>query len=100
MPAYWIGRTKIIDPALAVQYARLGERMESVRKEHPYRTLVRGGAFGVIEGEQYFDRFVVHEFPSIEAAAAFYESPFAQEAAALRARASGGRSDLVVVEGV
>jgi uncharacterized protein (DUF1330 family) len=97
MTAYWIGRTKIIDMSPMAEYQRLAGL---AAKKYPFQTLVRGGRFQIVEGTQEFDRFVVHEFPSTEAAMAFYNSPEYQAAVALRMKASAGRSDLVVIEGV
>jgi len=97
MSAYWIGRTKIIDPSPMAEYIRLAR---IAGEKHPHKTLVRSGGFQILEGETYFDRFVVHEFPSVEEAIAYYNSPEYQEAVVLRMKAAGNRCDLVVVEGV
>jgi uncharacterized protein (DUF1330 family) len=97
MTAYWIGRTTILDPSLMGEYSRLGAL---AAQKHPHRTLVRGGQYRIFEGEKYFERFVIHEFPSMEAAAEFYNSPEYQQAVPLRMKAAAGRCDLVVVEGL
>lgn len=97
MTAYWIGRTKIIDPSPMAEYGRLAKLAGD---KHPHKTLARGGRSRVIEGETYFDRFVIHEFPSVEAALAYYNSAEYQEAVALRMKAAEGRCDLVLVEAV
>jgi uncharacterized protein (DUF1330 family) len=95
MVAYWIGRTRIIDPSPMTDYVRLAKL---AGEKHPHRTLARGGRSRVLEGETAFDRFVLNEFPSVEAALAFYNSPEYQEAVALRMKASDGRGDLVLLE--
>lgn len=97
MTVYWIGRTKIIDPTPMAEYNRLAKLAGD---KHPHRTLARGGRSQVIEGETYFDRFVLHEFPSAEAAIAYYNSAEYQEAVALRMKAAAGRCDLVLVEAI
>jgi uncharacterized protein (DUF1330 family) len=97
MTAYWIGRTTIIDPSPIGEYSRWAGL---AAQKHPHRTLARGGKYRILEGEKYFERFVIPEFPSIEAAASFYNSPEYQQAVPLRMKAAAGRCDLVVVEGV
>lgn len=97
MTAYWIARTKFVRPMQMGEYQRLSEMAE---KRFPRRTLVRGGAFQIIEGERYFDRFVIHEFPSMAAALGFYNTPEYREATALRLDACDGRAELVLVEGL
>jgi len=69
MVAYWIGRTRIIDPSPMTDYVRLAKL---AGEKHPHRALARGGRSRVLEGETAFDRFVLNEFPSVEAALAFY----------------------------
>ncbi|HEY3653655.1 MAG TPA: DUF1330 domain-containing protein [Steroidobacteraceae bacterium] len=65
---------------------------------HPHETLARSGNFQVLEGSQYFDRYFLHKFPSMEAALTFYYSPEYQEAAAIR-RAPCDGCELVIMEG-
>jgi uncharacterized protein (DUF1330 family) len=65
----------------------------------PYggRHIVRGGAVEVVEGTLNFDRLVVLEFPSMEAARAWYHSP--EYAPLLALRTSASVSNLAFVEG-
>jgi len=62
------------------------------------RYLVRGGAHQVLEGDWRPTRLVVLEFPSAEAAEAFYQSPEYRGLKAMRESCS--RGNLVMVEGV
>ncbi|MBV8908514.1 MAG: DUF1330 domain-containing protein, partial [Sphingomonadaceae bacterium] len=62
------------------------------------RFLVRGGAVEVKEGEPGIARLVILEFPSVEAAGIFYDSPEYQ--AILPMRFDNASSTLVIAEGV
>lgn len=64
---------------------------------HGGRFIVRGGAAERFEGEGPAGRNVVIEFPSVEAAQRWYQSPEYQEALKIRFAASTGT--LVIVEG-
>jgi len=58
---------------------------------------VRAGAVHALEGELGFDRFVVIEFPSLEAARRFYDSP--EYAPLLKLRMETTKSEVALVEG-
>lgn len=60
------------------------------------RFLVRGGAFTVLEGELPFERIVVLEFPSRDAAEAWYRSEAYQ--AVLPIRLAAARCQFVIVD--
>ena len=60
--------------------------------------LVRGGAFTTVEGEMPFERIVVLEFPSREAAKAWYRSDAYQ--AVLPIRLAATRCQFVIVDAV
>lgn len=98
MNAYWIARSRIIDPVGYGEYARragaAGEKLFNGA-----RILARGGRSQILEGESAFERNVLIEFPSFEAALAFYQSDEYQAAAAIR-RAGVGVNELVIVEGL
>lgn len=64
---------------------------------HGGRFIVRGGPAQRLEGEGPAGRSVVIEFPSLEAAIAWYHSPEYQ--AALEIRLAASRGSLVIVEG-
>ena len=61
------------------------------------RFLVRGGAVSRVENGDGFDRVVVLEFDSIEAARKFYDSP--DYAPLLKLRQETTRSQVILVEG-
>jgi uncharacterized protein (DUF1330 family) len=58
---------------------------------------VRGGKKTALEGDIPFERIVVSEFPDVEAAKKFYDSPEYQEAR--KHRAGAAEFNMVIVEG-
>ena len=62
------------------------------------RFIVRGGELAVLEGDWQPKRLVLLEFPDLDTAKRFYESPEYQEAKRLREGAAG--FNMVAVEGV
>ena len=62
------------------------------------RFIVRGGEIAVLEGDWRPKRLVLLEFPDLEAAKRFYESPEYQ--AAKRLREGAADFNMVAVEGV
>ena len=95
MPAYWVARSRIIDP---VAYKKYTDRIPQIIRQHGGTVLARGGRYRIMEGPETFHRFVVIEFPTLEQGVACFESPEYQEAAAFR-RPDGGIVELVIVEG-
>ena len=95
MPAYWVARSKINDPA---EYKKYTDRIPAILKRYGGKVLARGGRFKILEGPQKFQRFVVIEFASLEQAVACHDSPEYQEAAAFR-KSGAGEVELVIVEG-
>jgi uncharacterized protein (DUF1330 family) len=69
----------------------------SVIARHGGRYLVRGGTLERLENADGFNRVVVLEFPSLEAARAFYHS--ADYAPLLKLRGDSTESQAVLVEG-
>jgi len=96
MPAYWIARAKITDPAA---YKKYTDRVPEIVSRHGGTILARGGRYRIMEGPEDFHRHVVIEFPTLEQAVACFESPEYQEAAVFR-RTGGGVVENVIVEGV
>jgi uncharacterized protein (DUF1330 family) len=86
MPAYWIARAAVKDPA---QYKRYTDRVPAIVAAHGGRILARGGRFRILEGRTDFHRFVVIEFDSLEAGIACFESPEYVAAASARRRGAG-----------
>ncbi len=93
MPGYLILHGEVTDPD---GYAEYKERAQVLLAEHGARYLARGGESTPLEGE-WLPRFVIVEFPSYDAALAFYHSPEYQEVAEIRKRCS--RSAVAIVEG-
>jgi uncharacterized protein (DUF1330 family) len=95
MPAYWIARSKINDPAA---YKRYTDLVPAIVASHGGKVLARGGKYRIMEGPETFQRFVVIEFPSMDQAVACFESKAYQDASAFR-RGGGGIVENVIVEG-
>src|SRR5579875_2618173 len=95
MPAYVIADTEPRDAALIAHYRDLAQA--SIAR-HGGRYVVRGGAVESVEGGWTPQLLVIVEFPTMEAARAWYRSPEYAEALRLRDRAL--RRRLIFVEGV
>ena len=91
---YIMGHITVKDPEAYKEYI---ERDTPILKALGGEFIVRGGKCEVPEGET-FDRHVMIEFPSYEAALAAYNDPDYQEVAEIRRRTAD--SVIVVVEGV
>ena len=96
MAAYWISRCVVHDP---VQYKKYTDLVPAIIAAHKGRILARGGPYRIMEGPQTFHRFVVIEFPSLEAGVACFESPEYANAASHR-RGGAGIVENVIVEGI
>jgi uncharacterized protein (DUF1330 family) len=96
MAAYWISRCVVND---AVQYKKYTDLVPAIIAAHKGRILARGGPYRIMEGPQTFHRFVVIEFPSLDAGVACFESPEYAHAAGFR-RGGAGIVENVIVEGV
>jgi uncharacterized protein (DUF1330 family) len=94
MPAYLIANIEVTDPA---GFERYRTEVPAVIAAHGGRYLVRGGEKRVLEGNLPLQRLVILEFPSVQAAQAFYDSP--DYAPLLKLRLDSTRSDAVIVEG-
>lgn len=95
MPAYWVARSRIIDP---VDYKKYTDQVPAIVAKHGGKVLARGGKFKIMEGSDRFHRFIVMEFPSFEAGVACFESADYKAAAAFR-RAGAGEVEIIMVEG-
>jgi uncharacterized protein (DUF1330 family) len=95
MPAYVIVETDIGEPE---QYERYKAASPGTIAAYGGRFLVRGGEHAVLEGDWDPPRLVVVEFPDLETARRWYESPEYREAKALREGVATLR--MVAVEGV
>jgi uncharacterized protein (DUF1330 family) len=94
MAAYWLSRCVIND---AVQYKKYTDRVPAIIAAHGGRVLARGGNYQIMEGPETFHRFVVIEFPTLQAGVACFQSPQYVEAAAFR-RGGAGIVENVIVE--
>ena len=94
MPAYWLARSKILDP---VAYKKYTDRIPAILKQYGGTVLARGGKYRIMEGPDTFHRFVVIEFPTLEQGVACFESPEYQDAAQFR-KHGGGIVENVIVE--
>ena len=95
MPAFVIVSIDIHDPVLSERYKALAPSSIGV---YGGKYLTRGGAVEVLEGEWTPRRFVILEFPSMEKAKAWHDSPEYAPAKALRD--SCARSLMLLAEGL
>ena len=95
MPAYWVARSKINDPA---EYKKYTDRVPAIIAKYGGKVLARGGCFQVMEGPHKFQRFVVIEFPTFDKGVACFTSDEYNEAAAFR-RGGAGEVETIMVEG-
>jgi len=96
MPAYWLARAKINDP---VEYKKYTNLVPEILAKYDGKVLARGGEYKTLEGPEVFERFVVIEFPSMEAAEACFNSPEYQKAAIFRRTDRAGQNELTIVAG-
>jgi uncharacterized protein (DUF1330 family) len=95
MPAYVLAHIDVTDPENYRDYIQMSP--ESI---HQYggRFLVRGPQVEVLEGTWAPQRLVLLEFPSVEQARRWWESP--EYAPAKAKRQATSRGDLVLLPGV
>ena len=92
---YVVVNLDVHDPELFEKY-----RAEAPKSIAQYggKYIVRGGAMEVLEGDAPLPRVVVLEFPSVEQAKTWYNSPEYQSVIGMRHNAAHGRG--FVVEGM
>lgn len=95
MVAYVINDMVVTDAALLDEYKKLSPATVA---KFGGRFLARGGRVETLEGDWAPSRLVILEFPSVEQAQAWSDSPDYAPAKAMRQRAA--RSRLIVVDGV
>ena len=95
MPAYVIVEIDVLDPLDYEECKRLTPASVAV---YGGRYLARGGKTEVLEGGWTPKRVVILEFPSVERAKAWLDSPEYAPAKAIRHRAA--RTNMVVIEGM
>ena len=94
MPAYIIAMINVTDPAKYPEYAK---GAGPANAKHGGKFLVRGGKKTTLEGDIPFERIVVTEFPDVETAKRFYNSPEYQ--AARKHRLGAAEFNMIIVEG-
>jgi uncharacterized protein (DUF1330 family) len=95
MPAYWVARSRVIDP---VEYKKYTDLVPGIIARHGGKPLARGGRFQIMEGPDKFHRFIVIEFSTFDQAVACFTSPEYDKAAAFR-RSGAGEVETIIVEG-
>ncbi len=95
MAAYWLARSKIIDP---IEYKKYTDLVPGIIAQYGGKVLARGGKYQIMEGPEDFHRFVVIEFPTLEDGVKCFESPEYVKAAAFR-RSGAGFVENVIIEG-
>ncbi|MEQ8443192.1 MAG: DUF1330 domain-containing protein [Alphaproteobacteria bacterium] len=95
MPAYFIANITVTNPEGIKEYQALAP---ATIEAYGGRYIVRGGAHETLEGDWKPDRMVVLEFPDVETARTWYNSPEYQEILPLRQDNSDGK--IVLVEGL
>jgi uncharacterized protein (DUF1330 family) len=92
--AYIVARVDVRDLEAYREYMRHTPR---VIQKFGGRFIARGGSMVTLEGPEETLRVVLIEFPSIEQAKAFYDSP--EYARTKRLREGGGEAQFVAVDG-
>jgi uncharacterized protein (DUF1330 family) len=92
--AYMVVDARSSDPARMAEYRNLAQVAVA---HYGGSYLVRGAPYETLEGSWQPQRLVVLEFPGMEAARKFYDSP--EYAAARAARAGVSDFDMLLVEG-
>ena len=95
MSAYVVVQVDITDP---VRYADYKELVPASLEKYGGKFLVRGGKTHTMEGGWAPKRFVIVEFPSVEQARAWWDSPEYRAARDLRWATSD--SQLIIAEGI
>jgi len=94
MPAYVAVQVVINDP---VTYERYKKLTPGSLESFGGRFLARGGATEALEGTWKPQRFVLLEFPSVERARAWWDSP--EYAEAKKLRQASASTEMLLIEG-
>lgn len=94
MAAYVIVEVEVTDPATYEAYKKL---TPATLKAYDGKFIVRGGAYETLEGDWQPNRIVLLEFPSVERAKAWWNSPEYTEAKEIRQRSA--YTKMIVLEG-
>ena len=93
MTAYWVARAKIND---SIEYKKYTDLVPDIIAEYGGRVLARGGDYETLEGPDIFERFIVIEFPSMQAACDCHSSDAYQNARRFRLN-KVGQNELTIV---
>ena len=96
MVAYWLARAKINDP---LEYKKYTDLVPEIIAAYGGRVLARGGEKTTLEGPEIFERFIVIEFPSMEAACDCHASQAYQSAREFRLNGVGQNELTIVAAG-
>ena len=94
MTAYVINDMLVTDAVIFDEYRKLSPPTVA---QYGGRFLARGGATKTLEGNWLPKRLVVVEFPSVERAQAWIDSP--EYAVARKLRQASSNSNIIVIEG-
>ena len=94
MSAYIVVEVEVHDPE---RYENYKAMVPPSFAEYGGRFLVRGGKVETLEGDWAPKRFVIVEFPSVDKAKAWWDSPAYAEAKALRQATA--KTQMIVVQG-
>jgi uncharacterized protein (DUF1330 family) len=94
MTAYLIAVETVHDEAMFAEYRK---QVIATLEAFGGRFVARGGKLTVLEGEWLHPRTVIIEFPSRDAAEAWYKSPDYQKVIGLRLKSTSG--NLVILDG-
>ena len=95
MAAYVIAHIEVTDPAGYTEYVR---QVPATVTRYGGRYLARGGRTERLEGDAPIHRMVILEFPSLEQARRWYDSPEYRPIRAIRQ--ANSRGQIVVLEGL
>jgi uncharacterized protein (DUF1330 family) len=94
MPAYAVVELNLKDPSWIEGYV---PPVRALIEKRGGRIIARAFEYEQLEGERHPDAIVLIEFPSMDAARAFYSDPEYQPH--LKARLAGSRGELFLVPG-
>jgi uncharacterized protein (DUF1330 family) len=95
MPAYVIANIEVTDPK---GYDEYRSRTLATIEKFGGRFIVRGGTAEVKEGKWHPQRLIMLQFPDLDTARRWYDSPEYQ--AIIKYRIGTANTDLVMVEGL
>ena len=86
MKAYWVARSKIVDP---IKYKKYTYIVLGIIKKYNGNILARGRNYKILEGTKDFHRFVIIQFPSLDQGKKCWASKEYQYASSFRRDGAG-----------